>query len=316
MLNITLGLAMIIFKNIKPSLWIKSIMKNRKQHELMDSKISSHIKNYSTNLKRVTPQPYIENISIDITNHCNLNCYSCDHFSQFAKGGFYELEEFERDIKRLSEITNGVIGGLWLIGGEPLLNKNCCEYFKITRKYFKNSLIAVITNGILLPKQPDSFWEVCRDCNVEIQPTKYPIKIDWDSVIKKCEEFNVKFQFYGGEEEKYSFKTCLNPKGDSDKFVNFINCHRANSCTQFRDGRIYPCAVCSNIEFFNKHFNENLESCELDYVDIHNPNVTYNDILQFLARPIPFCRYCDIEKMTYQPWLRSKKDINEYYSQQ
>ncbi len=295
-------------KRLKPTKWVHSIIKNRKQHEFLENTLRLQT-NY---MARLTPQAFLRSISVDITAHCNLHCYSCDHFSQFAKKSHYDMAQFEKDIKRLSELSQGFIETISIIGGEPLLNKNCKEYCRIARRYFPYSTIHIITNGILLPKQDESFWETCRDCKIEITPTKYPIGIDWDSIRKRCEDYNITFKFYG-EEEKYSFKTCLNPKGDCDPFISFIHCHRANSCTQLSNGKIYPCSVASNISYFNTHFKQNLQTSTFDSIDIHIPTTTYSDILQFLAKPIPFCRYCDTTKTTYQPWLHSKKDIQEYY---
>ena len=51
---------------------------------------------------------------------------------------------------------------------------------------------------------------------------------------------------------------------------------------------------------------------ELDYIDIYKAK-DYNEILQFLAKPVPFCKYCDISKVRDMgSWMRSSKDISEY----
>ncbi|MBD5165402.1 MAG: radical SAM protein, partial [Helicobacter sp.] len=37
------------------------------------------------------------------------------------------------------------------------------------------------------------------------------------------------------------------------------------------------------------------------------------EILQFLAKPIPFCRFCNLAKwQSIGEWKTSKKDISEY----
>ena len=63
-----------------------------------------------------------------------------------------EVHSFERDIKRLSELSNGEVNIIHLMGGEPLLNPNCERFFELTRKYFDKTEIKLITNGILLLK--------------------------------------------------------------------------------------------------------------------------------------------------------------------
>lgn len=251
-------------------------------------------------------------VSFHLAEHCNLNCFSCDNFSQLAKEGYYDIKSFELDVKSLFKITNGYIEQFYLVGGEPLLNKNCKDYFYILRQYFKNSSIWLITNGILLPNQNDDFWIACKDNNVTIRPTKYPINIKWEIVKQRCKNYNIKLDFFNNENvEKTSFKTALNLKGDSDPFDNFIKCHRANIRIQVKDGNIYPCPIVANIKYFNRYFNKNLQVSKFDYLKLSDVK-HYNDILNFISKPVPFCRYCAISKMDYRPWLRSKKDINEY----
>ena len=88
--------------------------------------------------------PYFET---HITEACNLKCRGCSHFSVFAKPKHKDLDEFEREYKRLSEIEE--VGIMRLMGGEPLLNPNFMEYLRIARKYFPDTYIALVTNGIL-----------------------------------------------------------------------------------------------------------------------------------------------------------------------
>ena len=311
--------------------WILSLIKNRKQHEKIKDKIKflenkiTELENknliLSNNimgggvldkLRKVTPRDYLHGVSFHLAEHCNLNCFSCDNFSQLAKEGYYDIKSFELDVKSLFKITNGYIEQFYLVGGEPLLNKNCKDYFYILRQYFKNSSIWLITNGILLPNQNDDFWIACKDNNVTIRPTKYPINIKWEIVKQRCKNYNIKLDFFNNENvEKTSFKTALNLKGDSDPFDNFIKCHRANIRIQVKDGNIYPCPIVANIKYFNRYFNKNLQVSKFDYLKLSDVK-HYNDILNFISKPVPFCRYCAISKMDYRPWLRSKKDINEY----
>lgn len=88
-----------------------------------------------------------------------------------------------------------------------------------------------------------------------------------------------------------------------------MRCHRANHCNQLKNGKIYPCSVAANITHCNNYFDEKLELSAFDSIDIHADNIIYQDILHFVSKPIPFCRYCDIKKMTTQTWLNSKKRI-------
>ena len=280
---------------------------------VIDNNLHNNYIDLYRKIRRVTPQPCINFVEIHLAEHCNLNCYSCNHFSQLAAEEYYDIDIFENDIRRLYELTNGLINRFQLMGGEPLLNKNCKDYFYIVRKYFKNSLIWLITNGILLPKQDENFWVSCKENRVEIHPTKYPININWDYITNLCNQYGIVLSFYNDTSvQKESLKTVLNLDGITDPSNNFINCFIANDCLFLSNGKLFTCGLISNIRHFNKYFGKNLKVTEHDYIDIYKAQ-NYNEILQFLAKPVPFCRYCDITKWYgIGKWEISKRDINEY----
>lgn len=90
--------------------------------------------------------------------HCNLNCKGCGSMSPLAEEKFLDLNVYENDLRRLSELSGGVMHHINILGGEPLLHTEIKKIIKITRKYFNYGNIYLVTNGILLPKMDDEFW--------------------------------------------------------------------------------------------------------------------------------------------------------------
>ena len=278
------------------------------------AKLETELKNVTVRLSRITPQASIGALSIQITRHCNLNCRFCGTFSPLAESEFVSLDVFEKDIKRLSELTLGYINTIAIVGGEPLLHPDCIKFLEITRKYFPDSIVNLITNGILLPRQNDNFYRTCAENNIVIAPTKYPIKVDWDKVQADCKKHSVKFEFISNTEKevKTMWLRVLDLAGKQDPRKSFMNCQLANSCIQLVSGKLCTCCVPTNIRHFNKYFNKNLVTTELDYIDIHKAK-DYNEILTFLAKPIPFCKYCKATQWQYElEWQPSKKVIEEW----
>jgi hypothetical protein len=63
---------------------------------------------------------------------------------------------------------------------------------------------------------------------------------------------------------------------------------------------------------FNKAFNQNLEIMDEDSLDIFM-DISSRDVLEFLASPVPFCRYCNKDKTKLgQRWAVSKRVIGEW----
>lgn len=252
-------------------------------------------------------------IEVNLVDHCNLNCKFCDHFSPIAEKRFLDIKVFENDISRLAKLTNGTLGGLSLIGGEPLLHNEVPKFFEISRKYFPNAVIDMVTNGILL-KNNDEVWKALKNYNIKLLITTYPINIDYESIDKKAKELKIayeRFFMFGTDmKEKVSVHHPFKLDGSVNK-NDFIQCYHFNRCIALRDGKLYTCPIIPNSEHFNKYFNQNLTISEKDYIDIYKAK-SFEEIAKFLAIRPAFCKYCDVTKRTGHPYGISKKSISEW----
>ena len=129
-------------------------------------------------------KPRLKKIQFEIhlTDHCNLNCQMCDHFSPLAEEYYLDLQDFQKQMERLSFLFHNEAQFIRLLGGEPLLHPDVVSFFPITRACFPETDIKLYTNGLLLPAQTDAFWEACTKYNIIIVITKYPVKFDYDKL--------------------------------------------------------------------------------------------------------------------------------------
>ncbi|MDR1779438.1 MAG: radical SAM protein [Tannerella sp.] len=263
------------------------------------------------NLKRKQLIPILH---IHLADHCNLNCRGCDNFSPLSPEVFAAEEVVERDCARIAELTGGVVNEIQLLGGEPLLHPRAYIFIYIARKYFPSSPIKLVTNGILLPKQTEQFWDACRCNNIEIVVTKYPIKIDHDAIRQHVIAQGVAFSFYGNTEAVPKTMQCapLDLEGKQDPRDSFLRCNSANRCIALDNGRIYTCSLIPYVKYFNATFGTNLNVTDKDYISIDDV-ASIDEIMQFLCRPMPFCRYCNRKGMIRDiGYGVSRKDISEW----
>jgi hypothetical protein len=174
--------------------------------------------------------------------------------------------------------------------------------------------ISVLSNGILLPKQSDRFWENCKKNDIEIEVTKYPINIDFAAIERAAKKHGVKFSYYQKTDQitKWTNILTLDLNGKQNIKKSFRLCFEANICISLRNGRLYTCSRRSLASNFNSYFNAGLEESDADSIDIYKAK-DIDEILDFLRRPIPFCKYCDWDNIVlYTPWHISKKDISEW----
>lgn len=278
-----------------------------------DSDVVNKSNDIVSRIIRLTPQPFLWCLAIDLTEHCNLNCYGCDHFSCVAKEEYMDYEQYKKDIERLSELTGGLVGYFSMAGGEPLLHPKIVDFCVITRKFFPKSNIWLVTNGLLLLKQDESFWKTFAENNIEIHPTKYPVNTKWDEIEKLAKKNGVYLEYFNNAKVAKTMKqTVIDLKGMQHPVKQFSICHRANNCIVLKNGKIYPCPITSSIGNFNYAFNQNLELSENDYIDIYKVK-DYKEILEFCAKPVPFCRYCRYDKFkSIDEWRASSRTIEEF----
>lgn len=262
--------------------------------------------------QRLVPLDSIH-IEVNINKDCNLNCKGCDHFAPVAEPDTLELESFERDMKRLSEVMAGHIHRIILLGGEPLMNAQLLDYVRIARQCMSETEVFIATNGTLLGRVGDDFWTVLKETRTGLMVTKYPVKVDYEALKEKAEEQGVIWEYIGSSESgRTLWHFPLDLSGSQDAMESFIHCANANSCHTLERGKLYTCSIAPNIKAFNDYFGKNVPLTEKDGIDIHKAE-NAEEILKFLARPINFCKFCNVKGRTYDHgWEVSKKDIREW----
>ncbi|MDR3347350.1 MAG: hypothetical protein LBN32_01915 [Helicobacteraceae bacterium] len=248
-----------------------------------------------------------------LTEHCNLNCASCNHFSPLAEKEFLSADGFERDIKQLSFLAGGrqtFLREIILLGGEPLLHEEITRFFAIARRYFSTIPLKIFTNGILLERQDETFWLSCREHNVEIYISQYPIHIHFDKISQIAERYGVFCRFMGEAITSFGIMP-LDPNRGQNALRSFLNCSSSNDFATLRDGRMYQCCTAAHIKHLNNFFGENFAIGEQDYIDIHEAK-SAKEVLAFFTRPTPFCGYCAVGARKQTQWRSSKRDKAEW----
>ncbi len=262
-------------------------------------------------LQKLVPRNDLR-FEVHLAEHCNLNCKGCDNFSPLAKKEFADMKELERDCRRLSELFNGKIERLQLLGGEPLLHPQVNEIMRMVRGHFPMGVIQFITNGILLLKKENDFWEACRENDIAIEVTKYPVKFNYNRAEQIAKEHGVRYFYVNPKAVKTLSKRPMDISGNQPILHNFINCPRANECIVLKHGKLYTCSAAAHAHIINDYFQLGMNLEEENGIDIYKA-ANCHEIMNFLAHPIPFCRYCGIDfAQTGYVWSQSEKKKEEW----
>ncbi len=272
---------------------------------------------------QMKPRPLEEmTFEVNLADHCNLDCQMCDHYSQLSNEHFLDIDGFERDMARMGEIFQHRIACITLLGGEPTLHKDIIRCMEITRRQFPHAEIIILTNGLLLLRLENApqgnIWQACRDYDVHITVTVYPLNFDYTALEKKAAEYGVSLAMSSDiHANKLTKVVKISDKHTFDLSGNvgrqyFISCLYFNKFNVLKDGRYYMCPIAAHSGIFNKKFGQDLALTEKDSLEIAEVE-SWEKMAEFSASPIPFCRYCDLKNWHgHSEWKRSTKKMDEY----
>ena len=250
-------------------------------------------------------KPFIPYLETHLCDHCNLNCKSCTHFCPLVtEPTFTDLEQYTRDIQTLSKKL--AIHTIRLLGGEPLLHPQVNDFIRVTREAYPHSRIFIVTNGLLLLKMPNDFWETLRRYRIRIYWSKYPpLKDKFSEIEQRIKDTHIPYQ--GGDASVFSNFSAFGSDESTDLKGAFKACFH-NSCVNLYRGKLYTCPACYVFRA-NEYFHADHEVPE--GWDIYK--YSGKELQSFLNKPIPFCRYCYhmVHPKSF-PWEISKRKAEEW----
>lgn len=98
-----------------------------------------------------------------------------------------------------------------------------------------------MSNGILLGDIAKAFWEVCRENNIIIAVTKYPINLDYDRLEKLVNSYGIQYVEFGDHNQGTWTKINLELLGNRKELNSFLACGNANNCPILMCGKLFPC---------------------------------------------------------------------------
>lgn len=250
-------------------------------------------------------------IDIHITDHCNLNCKYCAHFSPVSDVFELKKNDLEETYKKLKPIYDIFFNSIHLLGGEPTLHRHLIDILLLTRKYFPETEIQLITNGLKLLKMENDFWETCRQNAITLYISKYNITFNYNQVIDICRKYNVKYIIENTRSEFIHHK--LEKTGNQNPLTSYSHCKFGGSCLQLRHNRIYPCPQSAYIDILNKKFNSNCKHSKFDFIPLDKLHYRIQ-MIAFILFPKPFCKYCNTKDEYFAPWEQSNSNESEWFN--
>ena len=196
------------------------------------------------------------------------------------------------------------------MGGEPLLSAKLMECIRYVKKLYPYTNIYVVTNGALVLRMSDEFWDCLKDNRVCLDVSCYPPLYDYyDDIVRMLKAKGV---FYRLGVVKWGMRQCLKENGTLIHLEDvFDKCY----CVNLYKGRLFTCPERAYVEYFNAFFNMRMPID--DGIDIYS-DISFEEIRRKLYKPGKLCEYCNMWYMDIHDYKKfdvsgEKPDINSWY---
>lgn len=229
-------------------------------------------------------------VEYNLTDHCNLKCYACDHASPLLAPRFASLEAFVDDFEALAGAFHSE--ELRLVGGEPLLHPDLLLFLREARRIGVADSIVVYTNGVLLHEMPEEFWMLIDQLHVSAYPG-IRRRLDDGACARMCGRHGVKLQL---DHVERFYKCLLSRPIDDEQLVGkiFRACEAANVCLTVHDGHFYKCSAAAVIKPWLALHKVDFDNRAIDGVPLHANANLQAELRRYLASrtPLAACSYC------------------------
>lgn len=227
---------------------------------------------------------------INVAEHCNLSCQGCSHLSPVVAKHFVEPAQVLRDLSVLARHYR--VDEVRLIGGEPLLHPDLPSVVAAVRASGIAARVCVVTNGLLLARMGESFWEAVDAVEISLYPGRGPTAEQQDRVaaLARAHEVDLVATRVSHFRQSYTeipnrdpalvervFRSC--------KVVHDWRCHTVAGGLFFR---------CPQSYFLPKVLTDHFERPDVDALPIDDAEDFGGRLLAFLNSPGPLasCSQC------------------------
>lgn len=229
-------------------------------------------------------------LEVNAAEHCNLSCRSCSHLSPLLPRRFVEPATLRHDLSRLARAYSP--DAVRLVGGEPLLHPQLLELIAAVRASGITGHVALTTNGTLLWRMPETFWQAIDSFAVSVYPGRAMTAEQVSHCSRLAQRHGVNLSFTYVERFREQFAT----RGSGDAALVrriYETCELAHlwRCHTVADGFFYKC---SPAQFLPRVLGTVPGEAARDGLHIEDGPAFRDALLAYLqaSEPLDSCRTC------------------------
>lgn len=222
-----------------------------------------------------------------IVDHCNLTCAECCSLSPLLPTWLAEPEALSQDLAKAAKVLAPRV--FKLVGGEPLLHPALVDILQRVRRAGIASEVSVTTNGLLLGRMSDAFWEQVDALTISLYP-KPRLATDLIAQIEaQAARFNVRLNW----KVQDSFVRMTREQVSTDQAEVqriYHDCWIRERCHMIRDGIFYTCTRPAHFDTLHRGRHD----FHSDGIALRDDAHMLEDLLAYLQReqPLKACFHC------------------------
>jgi uncharacterized radical SAM superfamily Fe-S cluster-containing enzyme len=188
-----------------------------------------------------------ESFEIHVAEHCNLKCRDCCNISPFNAKKFISTEEVQEICEFVkSQFRPDVFK---IAGGEPTLHPQLDEILKIVKGSGAASVVRVISNGLLLHRMSEVFWQNIDQLTIS-NYISAPVKPRLlEEIRQKARLYEVVLNIKYVDQFNEIFVDDAIEDQERIKEI-YDDCWMRHRCLIIRNGRFYKCTRAAYMDEF------------------------------------------------------------------
>lgn len=242
------------------------------------------------------------NLELHVTHACNLACESCSHYSNQNHKNNISTEQAESWIRPWhGRIAPEIFS---LMGGEPTLHPGLCDFVTLSRAYWPDARIRIVSNGLLLHRHPDLPRVMTEAGNAFLQISIHHhalsflarLSDNFHMLREWIREYDIDVAFapsYDNWGRRYKgFGSEMEPYDDGSPEQSWRIC-TSRWCKQLFEGKIFKCPPLAYLDMQDRKYG--LSDSWRPYLQYEplSPDCSQEALEEFFSRRAePECAMC------------------------
>ncbi len=173
-----------------------------------------------------------------VVDHCNLSCAGCCSLSPLLPNRLTPVDALAADLRGARRVLAPRV--FKLVGGEPTLHPDIVELLRVARASEIAPKVSLTTNGLLLPRMPDAFFEAVDALTISLYPAPALPRAGIDAIVERARRFDVALNWKRQDRFVRMDRPARCADVDENRRV-YDACWLRERCHLVKDGVLFSC---------------------------------------------------------------------------